>query len=402
MKHIYYILGICILLISSCTDETEEVFKESPEVRMSGVLSEYKNILMSGDGQWLAYYGGEAILMHFYNDSVAFKSTFNNGNDDRTITYRVGASQAPELIFETHSVFHSLYELDRANREYEFLFEEISDTEITLISKTDLGADKTRIVFVKGVPSDIDDARKLKPIVDSLSYFKDFYVNDNPINYRLVTLSGKTFVKNIQEDGLIVNTPLDMGITRDGVIFVPSLEIEGESVSEFVFDETSSVFTAKNTSKKIEIRVSEDTHFSNSDVFSKFMEVDFKGLINTSYSMDSVLTYLRKDVPNFSGVQFYVIRGWTLAYAPGSEGGNWAGLSDFHYNKRDDNNFLITWDYLVWGGSFWKLFYYSRGGDILFNEFLLDPNGIYVDEVGNGEYILVSNTDPSKYIQLND
>lgn len=402
MKHIYYILGICILFISSCTDETEEFFNESPEVRISGVLSEYQNALVGGDGQWLTYYGGEAILMHFYNDSVTFKSTFNNGNEDRTITYRVGASQVPELIFENHSVFHALYELDRANREYEFLFEEITDTEITLISKTDLGEDKTRIVFIKGKPSDIDDAKKLKPIVDSLSYFKDFYVDGESVNYRLVTLSGASYVKNVQNDGLVVNTSYDMGITKEGIIFVPSLEIDGESISEFTYDNSSNVFTGKNTNKKIEIRVSEDIHFSKSDVYTKFMEADFKSLVNTSYGMDSVLTNLYNDVPNFSGVQFYVNRGWILAYAPESEGGNWAGLSDFYFNKLEDNNLLITWDYEVWGGSFWSLFYYSRGGDILFNEFLLDPNGIYVDEVGKGEYILVSNSDPTKYILLND
>lgn len=247
MKKLLYILVTSMVLFSSCTKEDDPIFDKSPEERLSSVLLEYKAKLTQGDGYWIAYYSGSAILMKFNEDNtVEFKSTYNGGKDDRTITYRVGASQVPELIFENYSVFHAIYEDNRSTGEYEFLFDVLSDDKIEFISKTDIGADKTRLNFYKSTIDELEKVSALREKVEVLSVFKQVIVNQTPDYLASLSLAlDGSAILQVSEGGVVSKKGYNYDVTSNGLLFTPALTVaNGLKVSEFVFDEATKIFNS--------------------------------------------------------------------------------------------------------------------------------------------------------------
>ncbi len=252
MKKIIYLFVATLLLFTSCDNEQDPIFDDSPETRINNVLTKYKTTLTKDDGTWIAYYSGSAILMKFNNDNtVEFKSTYGDGSDDKIISYRVGISQVPELIFESHSVFQAIYEDNRATGEYEFLFDKVADDRIDFISKTDKGTNKTKLTFFKGTETDLTKAKELTDKINILSVFKEVVINGDTQHKIAISLNpgGKARVTTLFE-GKIVSENYSYDVTASGVIFQPALSIgDGLEAAEFSFDETTQVFQSTDETK---------------------------------------------------------------------------------------------------------------------------------------------------------
>lgn len=241
-----------LILFTSCDNEQDPIFDDSPETRINNVLTKYKTTLTKDGGNWIAYYSGAAIYMTFKEDNtVEFKSTYGDGSDDRTVTYRVDITQVPELIFESHSVFHELYEDNLATGEYEFLFDKVADDRIDFISKTDKGSKKTKLTFFKGSTDDLAKAKALSDKVVVLSVFKEVVIAGET-NYKMaidLNPGGKARVTTLFE-GKTVSVDYSYDVTATGIIFQPALSIgNGVKAAEFTFDETSQVFKSTDNDK---------------------------------------------------------------------------------------------------------------------------------------------------------
>ena len=400
MKKILYILVASLALFSACDNSEDAIFDKSPEERLSSVLSEYKTNLTQNDGYWIAYYSGNAILMKFKSDNtVEFKSTYNQGKDDRTITFRVGASQVPELVFENYSVFQALYEDNRSTGEFEFLFDTLSEDKIQFISKTDLGKEKTKLTFFKSKPEDIETAKAMITTFNKMSFFKKVTVEGSSYEAELIIFPESSSLRIPLEDGKFQILKYDYEITKDGLLFPYGIEIDGTNVEYFYYDADNKQYSADVDGKKITISINDNAPEAEAGIFDKYMSVNRRDMKNTSYSMNAVTFELRKKIPLFSAMQLYSEWGHVLCYAPETAGSNWSGLTGYTFAEMQDkpDNLLITTDGPFTFGPWWRDVYFNDGGKMLLS-FLSNPKGLYITKYDLNSFILVSNTDPSQYI----
>lgn len=243
---IYLALGY---IFSACSDDKDPIFKESPEQRVAKILEQYKAQLVKGDGYWIAYYYGNAILMKFdKNNTVVIKSNFASGQYDNTITYRVSTTQVPELTFESYSVFQAIYEQHRNEGEYEFLFSKLDDEKIDFVSKTDVGSKKTELSFFKATPKELETVVQNTKDIDMMSVFKQVVLAGD-INYlaSIDLSSNKTAILKKKEGGKVVSTAHEYAITSRGILFTPSLQInKDKEVKEFIYDKAKKRFDSKD------------------------------------------------------------------------------------------------------------------------------------------------------------
>jgi len=396
MKKILYLFVATLILFTSCDNEQDPIFDESPETRINNVLTKYKTTLTKGDGTWIAYYSGSAILMKFNEDNtVEFESTYGDGSDDKTISYRIGITQVPELVFESHSVFQAIYEDNLATGEYEFLFDEVTDERIDFISKTDRGADKTKLTFFKGTS---DDIATVKTIIAKMekSFFKHVSVEGSDYKALLITNGGNAILKTVTEDGKVENKEYEFSMTKDGLLFSPAIEIEGLEITLFANQIGEDSFSANVDGKTINIQINNVPLTEEDGVYEEFMTTNFKAATSYSKALSSIIPSLKQDIKQFEAFQMYVEWGYLLGYAPGHEGGNWAGFSKFSFTKAAEDKTVVTWGFGAYG-SWWSEIYGNDGGKQMIN-FLTDPEGLYIVKAGNDTYYLVSKADPSKYI----
>ncbi len=400
MRKLIYKFLFFSVLFSACTEKEDLVFDQSPEQRLDAVLSEYKDQLTKDEGQWIAYYDGYAIFMRFNADNtVEFTSNYNNGKDDRTITYRVGSSQVPELIFENHSVFQEIYEENMSENEFEFLFTNLSDDRIDFVSKTDVGSDKTTLSFFKAEVGDVDKVDLMRQKVESMSFFKSVTVAGSTYERSLIIFPGQAVLKETTDEGNTINTIYNFAATKNGLIFSPALNLDGKEVEMFTWDEDSESFMATDNGSSVQINVLEETASTKDGLYDLFMQTDFKSVTAWSHNLQAIFPVILEDIPNFKEFQVYVNNEYLLCYAPGTSGGNWAGFAGISYNKftEDTDDLLVSWDYQHVYGKWWRSVYDNQGC-IAFLFFMTDEKGLYIEQFGADSYFLVSKSDPTKYI----
>ncbi|MEM9337841.1 MAG: DUF4302 domain-containing protein [Bacteroidota bacterium] len=151
--------GIVTSLMLGCgVDDSAEL--PPVEVREQEAIDNLRSLLVAPENGWSIDYrpnvnsGSFAILLNFNADgTVRVQSDINAINGqlrDQTITYRIDVAQNVELILETYTAFHYLFELDRATfgGEFEFLFLEAQESNLLFESKSDIGVDVTLLTFV--------------------------------------------------------------------------------------------------------------------------------------------------------------------------------------------------------------------------------------------------------------
>ncbi len=158
---------VCLLAMSllfSCDDENENNLPPVEERVESAIASLRADLTAPPNGWKLQYQptpesGTFFMLLKFTsNGDVNIKSDVadNNGEFfDQTITYRIDNALGLELILETFSVFHHLFELDQATfgAEFEFLFKTRENNNLLFESISDF-SDPTQLVFEPATATD--------------------------------------------------------------------------------------------------------------------------------------------------------------------------------------------------------------------------------------------------------
>ena len=166
MKQVLSISVLALMILAGCNKE-EEPKLPSVEDRVNDAIESLVDALTTPANGWkLAYRptfqtGSFFVLMDFNeNGTVRIQSdvSANEGEfRDQIIPYRIDSSQGLELILETFSVFHFIFEFEENTfgGEFEFVFIEESDDNLVFRSKSDQ-FDITTLTFEPGSPTDSD------------------------------------------------------------------------------------------------------------------------------------------------------------------------------------------------------------------------------------------------------
>ena len=177
-------IWLSVLLISLGCSNDDGAKLPSVEDRVNEAVEELRESLVAPANGWRLDYrptsqtGTYLILLDFNVDgTVRLQSdvTSNNGEfRDQVIAYRIDSSQGIELIMETYSVFHYLFELQQASfgGEFEFIFEGEEGDNLNFKSKTDAGSDVTNLLFIPATPSDSDLISTASPMTLSQGHFQ--------------------------------------------------------------------------------------------------------------------------------------------------------------------------------------------------------------------------------------
>lgn len=154
-----YLLLILIIIVVSCS-KTEEPSLPSADERISQAKSDLFDKLTKPANGWVLNYqpipgtGNYYILLNFNeNGTVNVQSDVQSDNKDfynDDIPFRIDTKLSLELILETYTVFHYLFEQQASTfeAEFEFLFVEEDGEQLIFASKTDVTTEQTILTFV--------------------------------------------------------------------------------------------------------------------------------------------------------------------------------------------------------------------------------------------------------------
>ena len=174
---------ICSMLAYSCK-ETEETSLAPADERIAEAKNDLISELTAPANGWLLEYqpvneaGTYLILLNFNTDgTVTIQSDVSGTNTDfheDTIPYRIDARLSLELILETYSVFHFLFEqrFSTFQAEFEFLYIDKFANNLVFLSKSDTGSEQTILTFTPA-PANAEELLSGE-IANNLNTFEKF------------------------------------------------------------------------------------------------------------------------------------------------------------------------------------------------------------------------------------
>ena len=268
-KIIYNFLVLVLVMVSSCTKDNsvEPIFDKSINERAAELKSAYINVLSAPEYGWVGYYspnpenGSYTLLLKFKPDgSVDMQSDYKQGANNAIITYRIDKTLKMELVFESHSVLHSIYEVGNNNNGGEYVLNILSaeENEIVLQSKTDNGySEEPTELRLRKATADDWDVTPLYSSLDNLlgdgtkSVFRNVLINDVPVASFTFNESRVNATISYLEGGELVTVIAPMNVTPDGFSFINPLTIGGVTLSSFIYDADEDVFVDATSNAKI-------------------------------------------------------------------------------------------------------------------------------------------------------
>jgi Domain of unknown function (DUF4302) len=260
------VISVLFLIESSCSkNEVPPLFEQSINERTDALKNKYLDILTAPENGWICNYtpnknfGAYTVLMKFdKKQAVSIKSDYKTGQIDNSITYRLDKTLKIELVLESFSVFHDIFEINGNDNKGEFVFNILSATsdEVVLESKLDSGDDITVFTLRKAKATDSDLTAVYTSINNLVndgtqSIFRNILLNNKAIasfdfstTTRLTTIS---YIENAKE--VTVNVPI--AITATGFNFIKPLTILGTTLTSFTFDSVNKQFV--NEADKLKI-----------------------------------------------------------------------------------------------------------------------------------------------------
>ncbi|OXA78966.1 protein of unknown function [Flavobacterium aquidurense] len=267
----YLIVIIISLQFGSCSsNEAEQKFEQTPTERLNTQKKELNDVLLSSEFGWKAVYftdntvlGGYTHLFKFANDgTVQMASDFDSDTKTYKSEYAIQLGSTVSLVFTTKNRIHLLsdsndYPIDLLRGkgylgDFQFLYYGQENGEI--IFKTNRSVQELR--FVKA--SAADWANLPKNIVmeqnvigaDTRPLFRLLETNDGTTKHQFdFSFSDVTrFAEaNSVETGYAVSYDMGIGYTPTGIIASPAVEVGGQKLSVFVYDDATGSFTATGT-----------------------------------------------------------------------------------------------------------------------------------------------------------
>lgn len=331
----YIIFALLPGFLYACQDhEPEYLFDESPEERLEGIVKDYAKKLMAPEEGWIGYYtsvrevGGFAVLLKFKADgNVIIKNErinfANISSREENVSWRIGVSQYPEVVFESASIFTQWHNLNfkspsgggMKGGEFQFFIESVSEDLIVLRSKTDR-TDITRLYLRKARKIDWD-FRGIDEITEKLLTLN---TNSLIVDQKLIGKGLEKYVEfNGRERYMVVEGKegeadlYRFAITRNKIVMLDTLRWGDEKITEFIYDTKESTIksTGNNPVVLKDVVVKEPDYIrplflpeliaSNPNVLSGPFWVWTK---NPELEKVEILDVILKDYPDFYGIEY--------------------------------------------------------------------------------------------------
>lgn len=278
-QHIYkyLVIGFLTLLLAACTNtDTEQKFDQSPTKRLNTQKTELGDVLLSSQYGWKAVYftdntvlGGYTHLFKFAADgTVQMASDFDADTATYKSEYDIQLGSTVSLVFTTKNRIHLLSDSNSypiaALRskgflgDFQFLYYGQENGEI--IFKTNRVNETTKtnheLRFVKATAADWTDLPKnidmIKNVVGDTArpLFRLLETNDGTTKHQYdFTFSQITrFAEaNSIETGYSYTYDLGIGYSPTGIVVSPALEVGGQKLTVFTYNNADGSFTATGT-----------------------------------------------------------------------------------------------------------------------------------------------------------
>ncbi len=414
-RHIIYI--IVALLLAACQDNgSEYMFDKSVNERFDEKKTEIIKTLNTPEFGWIGNYnrngdvGSNAILFKFIeNNQVVIQSDYRYEAKNDTITYRIDKTLKIELIFETHSVLHEIYEINNNDSGGEFVFNitSVGQNEVVLTSKSDNGYNGEEVTDLVLNVAD-EESWDMGPLYESEthligtptdSFFRNILHKDTPIAGFTYNQTNRTVQIYFIENGEVVKETYQITITKTGFNFFEPIVIKNVTIEGFTFNEEDQIYEDQNSETTLIYELTPP--YTHEGIVDDLLSADFYAIDDYSYSLRPLVADMQNAIPSFRNLQLYMQRSWILCYSnPPHDGANkWAGFSNSKFTKLEENKLYINTEELSIAFAMWFYdIYRTNAGAYYLMSFLWDTEGFWVVENSEDTFYLVSVADPSKYI----
>lgn len=440
MKTIIYKLPIVMLLLigflNSCTnDKTEYLFDGSVNSRFEKKKSETIDVLTKAENGWIGYYspndkvGGFVLLLKFdKNGNVTVKSDYNKGGNDNTITYRIDKTLKVELVFESHSVLHQIYETNRndVNGEYVFNILDVKDDKILLESTTDFGyggSGITQLTLNKASKEQWDltkiysNSDKMLPgSIDLINFVnlstKRIYVEGTKVSksFKYVSdiLNAKinryATIKTKSADGKESEENVPLFITYNGFSFTRPYTINGVKVQNFTFDTTKKAFVSTDGGQTTIVENTSVPIPDNKNAMKSIKFFNYALVYSPAFEKD-YLNPIKKIEPLFTTLQLYrnfklrngaVLNELDIYRRLGSPRWSGASFTDLEVSSTRADIFKMKGNGRATGA--WISLYGTDAGKKFYKFFFAIDQEFWIEPYSGGGFILYDRDHPEYWI----
>ena len=269
----YLFAAVLILQLIACNNNTDadQLFDETPTARLNKQKSELNDALLSSEFGWKAVYftdntvlGGYTHLFKFAKDgTVQMASDFDADTNVYKSEYDIQLGSTVSLTFTTKNRIHLLSESDnypipalRAKGylgDFQFLYYGQENGEI--VFRTNRNNRELR--FVKATAEDWanlpENLVMEQNVIGSAErpLFRLLETNDGTATHKFdfsfseVTRFAES---NSIESGYSVSYNMGVGYTPTGIVVSPAVEVGGQKLTDFTYNDEDGSFTATGTS----------------------------------------------------------------------------------------------------------------------------------------------------------
>lgn len=264
MKKIsYFIILLSSILLFSCTPQEENLFDESTANRVDAALASHKEILMGAENGWLMEffpargqtYGGYNLLTKFTNDDVIVAGEQAAALESSEGLYSLKYSAGPVMTFDSYNEIMHFYSDPNGSvsgiggngkgmeGDFEFLvLKATKDSVILKGKKTENKIIMTPFPKEKKWSDYIEEIQDAAEIMKNRSYNYEINGKTIPVavNYRTLTF------QTTNESGVKIDQKASYIQTTTGYKLYSPITIEGLTVDEFIYNESTDTFSPSN------------------------------------------------------------------------------------------------------------------------------------------------------------
>ncbi|MEK6508570.1 DUF4302 domain-containing protein [Myroides sp. C4067] len=319
-----FLATIILAGIASCQKEEDRVFDESVAERLSEQEKKLQDLLLSSEYGWKLVYntsegdfGSYTYLMRFKDTrNVEMVSDFDASGPISEVTeYAIHQRTTASLVFTTRSKIHQLS--DPANSPYaagkgyygEYQFGYYGNTENEIYFRTP--KQDQELTFVKATKEDWDNFKTQSSMVDHMNFSLNAYFRvveiEKGSKKEIYDFVNKEVVRMIDMDGNPLFNESDYGLTFNpkGFTVSPIMEVEGQKISSFLYDEINDSFIGREGDVKVTFKFSKSPAIWTDMSYKKLLVLpnnrmsSFTFRTNSSYQLfNSSVTspYLKQEV----------------------------------------------------------------------------------------------------------
>lgn len=259
------------LYLGSCSNNTdaEQLFDQTPTERLNAQKKELNDVLLTSEHGWKAVYftddtqlGGYTHLFKFLpGNKVEMASDFDDDTGKYTSDYDVVLGSTVSLLFDTFNRIHLLSDSDNypttALRgkgylgDFQFLYYGQENGDILFKSNRLV----REVRFVRATAEDWDNlsenletekkviGESTRPLFRSLEVNDGSTIKNYDFSFSAVTRFANS--NSLDDSGEVIS--MGVGYTPTGIVVSPAVEVKGQKLTNFIYNDADGSFTATGT-----------------------------------------------------------------------------------------------------------------------------------------------------------